>query len=269
MYHYRGKATGHDVDILISHPAEGKVEGCLSRLLASLAASDVLLHGRHEASTYRDEVLTTNSKLTLRGQLDHFEKWIGILKVPNSVRKQAESSSHNASARNVSCCHCSWEFTRWSDTCVNCGSGKDKTIHELSRNEETLEKNKSSKSEPNISGDASCDSKPPENESCESTEDSIDPSIASVSYDDPSKVLETRGAWTARRVDLIVAPYSQYFYALVGWTGSKQFNRDVRTYADRELGMRLSSHGLYDCNKVSESTNHFNFVFQIYLGNRF
>jgi len=269
MYPYRGKATGHDVDILISHPAEGKVEGCLSRLLASLAASDVLLHGRHEASTYRDEVLTTNSKLTLRGQLDHFEKWIGILKVPNSVRQQAESSSDNASERNVPRCHCSWEFTRWSDTCVNCGSERGKTVYDRSLNGEMSDKNKSSKSEPDLSGDAPSDSKPPENESCESTEDSIDPSIAPVSYDDPSKVLETRGAWTARRVDLIVAPYSQYFYALVGWTGSKQFNRDVRTYADRELGMRLSSHGLYDCNKVSQSTNHFNFVFQIYLGNRF
>ena len=31
--------------------------------------------------------------------------------------------------------------------------------------------------------------------------------------------------WLARRVDLIIVPASQYYYALVGWTGSKQYNR--------------------------------------------
>ena len=33
--------------------------------------------------------------------------------------------------------------------------------------------------------------------------------------------------WRARRVDLVIAPASQYYYALVGWTGSKYFNRCV------------------------------------------
>ena len=31
--------------------------------------------------------------------------------------------------------------------------------------------------------------------------------------------------WLARRVDLIIVPASQCYYALVGWTGSKQYNR--------------------------------------------
>ena len=57
--------------------------------------------------------------------------------------------------------------------------------------------------------------------------------------------------WYARRVDLIVVPMSQFYYALVGWTGSKHFNRSLRLYAQRELNMKLSSHGLYDVNKVT------------------
>ena len=31
--------------------------------------------------------------------------------------------------------------------------------------------------------------------------------------------------WLGRRIDLIIVPASQYYYALVGWTGSKQYNR--------------------------------------------
>jgi len=52
--------------------------------------------------------------------------------------------------------------------------------------------------------------------------------------------------WRARRVDLIIAPASQYYYALVGWTGSKHFNRSLRLYAQRRFGQRLTSHCLYD-----------------------
>ena len=36
---------------------------------------------------------------------------------------------------------------------------------------------------------------------------------------------ELSRGWRAVRVDLVIAPNSQYFYALVGWTGSKLFNR--------------------------------------------
>jgi len=50
----------------------------------------------------------------------------------------------------------------------------------------------------------------------------------------------------ARRVDLIVIPASQFYYGLVGWTGNKHFNRSLRLYSQRELGLRLTSHELYD-----------------------
>ena len=68
----------------------------------------------------------------------------------------------------------------------------------------------------------------------------------------PLKLSEQPRDWLARRVDLIVSPYNQYYYALVGWTGNKQFNRDLRLYATRELGMHLTSHGLYDLKKVCQ-----------------
>jgi len=58
-------------------------------------------------------------------------------------------------------------------------------------------------------------------------------------------------SWRARRVDLIVVPVSQYYYALVGWTGSKHFNRSLRLYAHRQFGWHLTSHCLYDPVTVS------------------
>ncbi len=58
-------------------------------------------------------------------------------------------------------------------------------------------------------------------------------------------------SWVARRVDLIVAPASQYAYALMGWTGSRMFNRSIRDYANKEMNMTLTSHGLFDKVKVS------------------
>ncbi len=33
--------------------------------------------------------------------------------------------------------------------------------------------------------------------------------------------------------------------AVVGWTGSKQFERSLRRFAKEEAGMHLTSHGLY------------------------
>nr|WKN12666.1 PolM [Cryptopsaras couesii] len=53
-------------------------------------------------------------------------------------------------------------------------------------------------------------------------------------------------AWRAVRVDLVVSPVSQSAFALLGWTGSKLFEREMRRWARREKAMSLSSHALYD-----------------------
>ncbi|XP_070295651.1 DNA-directed DNA/RNA polymerase mu [Salvelinus sp. IW2-2015] len=53
-------------------------------------------------------------------------------------------------------------------------------------------------------------------------------------------------SWRAVRVDLVVSPYSQFAFALLGWTGSKLFERELRRWAVHEKAMTLSSHALYD-----------------------
>ncbi|KAM9379703.1 DNA nucleotidylexotransferase [Phaethornis superciliosus] len=55
--------------------------------------------------------------------------------------------------------------------------------------------------------------------------------------------------WKAIRVDLVITPFEQYAYALVGWTGSRQFGRDLRRYANHERKMILDNHALYDRKK--------------------
>ncbi|XP_025906782.1 DNA nucleotidylexotransferase isoform X1 [Nothoprocta perdicaria] len=55
--------------------------------------------------------------------------------------------------------------------------------------------------------------------------------------------------WKAIRVDLVISPFEQYAYALLGWTGSKQFGRDLRRYANHEKKMMLDNHALYDRRK--------------------
>ncbi|NXJ90577.1 TDT nucleotidylexotransferase, partial [Corythaixoides concolor] len=55
--------------------------------------------------------------------------------------------------------------------------------------------------------------------------------------------------WKAIRVDLVITPFEQYAYALLGWTGSRQFGRDLRRYATHERKMMLDNHALYDRSK--------------------
>ncbi|XP_047705424.1 DNA-directed DNA/RNA polymerase mu isoform X4 [Prionailurus viverrinus] len=54
------------------------------------------------------------------------------------------------------------------------------------------------------------------------------------------------GARRAVRVDLVVVPVSQFPYALLGWTGSKHFQRELRRFSRKERGLWLNSHGLFD-----------------------
>lgn len=53
-------------------------------------------------------------------------------------------------------------------------------------------------------------------------------------------------SWKAVRVDLVVAPISQFPFALLGWTGSKHFERELRRFSRKERGLWLNSHGLFD-----------------------
>ncbi|XP_059511990.1 DNA-directed DNA/RNA polymerase mu isoform X1 [Myotis daubentonii] len=53
-------------------------------------------------------------------------------------------------------------------------------------------------------------------------------------------------SWKAVRVDLVVAPISQFPFALLGWTGSKHFERELRRFSRKERGLWLNSYGLFD-----------------------
>ncbi|XP_052007186.1 DNA nucleotidylexotransferase-like isoform X2 [Xyrauchen texanus] len=52
--------------------------------------------------------------------------------------------------------------------------------------------------------------------------------------------------WRAVRVDLVAPPIERYAYALLGWTGSTLFERDLRRFARLERGKLLDNHALYD-----------------------
>ncbi|XP_027131757.1 DNA nucleotidylexotransferase [Larimichthys crocea] len=59
---------------------------------------------------------------------------------------------------------------------------------------------------------------------------------------------DSRG-WRAVRVDLVSPPMDRYAFALLGWSGSRQFERDLRRFARVERHMLLDNHALYDKTK--------------------
>lgn len=48
-----------------------------------------------------------------------------------------------------------------------------------------------------------------------------------------------------RRVDLILAPKDKYPLAILGWSGSMMFERDLRRYAEHERGLKFDSGSLH------------------------
>lgn len=164
----RGKATGHDIDILITHPKLGEEEFILSKLVELLESKHLVINGKHNRKSEHD---WTKSD----GHRDHFETFISILKLPlfqiNSKRFKRESNERYENDLN-------------------------KILNSL----------------------------------------------------DASKFNRD---WIARRCDLIICPVDQFAFAVLGWTGSRQFNRSIRLYSDKELNYKLSSHGLFDKNTNS------------------
>ncbi|XP_041865513.1 DNA nucleotidylexotransferase [Melanotaenia boesemani] len=60
---------------------------------------------------------------------------------------------------------------------------------------------------------------------------------------------EDKRDWRAVRVDLVSPPMDRYAFTLLGWTGSRQFERDLRRFARSERRMLLDNHALYDKTK--------------------
>ncbi|XP_078669198.1 DNA-directed DNA/RNA polymerase mu-like isoform X1 [Branchiostoma floridae x Branchiostoma belcheri] len=175
----RGKTEGHDVDLLISHPTEGKETGLLSAVLARLRRKNLLAYESTTANTY-DPSTVTKKEYTL----DHFERCFSIFKFDKSWISSKPTSQSPPGV-------------------VKPGTSNPDLPHQGDRI-----------------------------------------SMGTAGGSDGESTAEK--AWVGRRVDLIIAPASQYAYALVGWTGSKYFNRSARLYAEREMNMKLTSHVLYD-----------------------
>ncbi|XP_036071402.1 DNA nucleotidylexotransferase isoform X3 [Oryzias melastigma] len=55
--------------------------------------------------------------------------------------------------------------------------------------------------------------------------------------------------WRAVRVDLVSPPPDRFAFTLLGWTGSRQFERDLRRFARLERRMLLDNHALFDKTK--------------------
>lgn len=213
---FRGKLMGHDVDILLTHREEGKEQGLLTSLLKALDRRQMVLTGQWLKSTFTSDDFHRDSKSTL----DQFEKWLGICKFEKAW--SAENSGY-------ACASVGSDEPRSEEPDDGAAGNRDKPPDDATSAPTACKRQKTD------SSPAPAPALPP---SCRSRVPTL-----------PQDVSSDR-TWKARRVDLIVAPYSQYFYALVGWTGNKHFNRDLRLYAQREMNMKLSSHGLWDSSKV-------------------
>uniref|UniRef100_A0A1I8GPC9 POLXc domain-containing protein n=1 Tax=Macrostomum lignano TaxID=282301 RepID=A0A1I8GPC9_9PLAT len=206
----RGKSTGHDCDLLITHDVEGREAGAVSDLARVLTAAGMVIHGTFEANSFSPSVLSRDFRVKeLRSTLDHFEKWLGVIKLSS---KDADSSTVDRDVESI--------MVKID------GNGCDR------RGAEGLPAAKRRALSPNYCAF-----------------DSFAEAVAMAGGE--AGAASTSRGWLARRVDLIAVPRSQYAYALLGWTGNRLFNRDLRLFAQRQRRMKLTSHGLFDLQKVN------------------
>ncbi|BFY97897.1 hypothetical protein BsWGS_00937 [Bradybaena similaris] len=241
----RGKQVGHDVDLLITHPSEGCELGLLPKLLSALAKRDLVLIGYKEKNSYRPDILYQDSKASIKGQFDHFEKWLGICKFPKSFQQSFTASLSNSAKDQHSS-----------------NSGKDQHSSNSARNQHSMNRAETIKGQLSENTLELSDAWKQEVERVDvqgqgyvngddSFPDMFEPRFKKSKVDErtdrqPAMIAKAEREWLARRVDLIVTPYSQYYFALFGWTGNKHFNRDARLYAKKVLGIKLTSHGMFD-----------------------
>ncbi|KAI8092911.1 uncharacterized protein BX664DRAFT_328480 [Halteromyces radiatus] len=76
----------------------------------------------------------------------------------------------------------------------------------------------------------------------------ITKSLRRTGFDDLPKVLTCfmqPSKKVVRQVDLIISTYEQFPTAVLGWTGSRQFERSIRDYAKMEKNIKLKSNQMY------------------------
>lgn len=221
-YHFflscsRGKDTGHDVDFLISHPEEGKEKGILGALLQALTKKGLLDYTDVQNSTVTKTTIQTGMDAS-RNTMDHYERCFSIFRLPKTAQSHRSDESSERTVEQDSAAMDVVPPASESSPSMDVTPENGSVIPGLS----LLEKTNGSTTSPG--------------EIVQKTEDS-------------------GRSWVARRVDFVIAPAGQYAFALLGWTGSKMFNRSMRDYTNKVMNMNLSSHGLFDKTNVSIPLN--------------
>lgn len=213
----RGKTNGHDADILLTHPIEGKEIGLLPKLLNLLNDSGLIMYGAMETGHNNPQSIMQDKGRPLASTVDHFDKWIGIMKIDKKL-KNYDSSEDESDLVKLG-------QKSLKETNIE---GKKEKIAKKRSFVQTLDNNE---------------------DYAKDTKKKL-ASNSNMSFQQLLSLSSKEKKWVARRVDIIVIPASQFFYALVGWTGNKWFNRSLRLYSQRALDLKLTSHGLFDVNRA-------------------
>ncbi|XP_032807936.1 DNA-directed DNA/RNA polymerase mu-like isoform X3 [Petromyzon marinus] len=84
----RGKPSGHDADLLITHPQEGREIGLLSWLLEELQHQGYILFADYKKNTYEQSRAKMHSSSS-SNSMDQFERCFTIFKLPSDLVKSA------------------------------------------------------------------------------------------------------------------------------------------------------------------------------------
>nr|XP_020443052.1 DNA-directed DNA/RNA polymerase mu [Monopterus albus] len=214
----RGKLTGHDVDFLITHPEEGREEGLMPKVVSWLESRGFLLYQKTTRNSYLE---CKDGPARPPSNIDRFERCLSIFKLANEETggtTQLETLTENG-VQTYAC----ENHSKAKDTWMECEDSCLQTDPQ------------------------------PQSQSCTWGQiHSAGHRLCTSGEDRGVEETEPAGhrPWRAVRVDLVVSPVSQFAFALLGWTGSKLFERELRRWAGYEKAMSLSSHALYD-NKQS------------------
>ncbi|XP_022091845.1 DNA-directed DNA/RNA polymerase mu-like isoform X2 [Acanthaster planci] len=231
----RGKGTGHDVDLLISHPVEGKEEGLLAQILNALHKKNFLAYTDVHNSSYSEAAIRQIKRSQV---MDHFERCFSIFRLPRHLTRddgKLSTDGHKEEQTDPS-------KSPHERTTARTILPLDVAYRDTENfPQETLERDQSNSNRSTAGKNASTESR---HVGTSSGRKQI------LRVDLEAGTLRDGGRnWVARRVDLIITPQSQYAFALMGWIGSRMFNRSIRDYANREMNMTLTSHGLFDKTK--------------------
>nr|XP_023838835.1 LOW QUALITY PROTEIN: DNA-directed DNA/RNA polymerase mu-like [Salvelinus alpinus] len=208
----RGKQTGHDVDFLITHPDEGREEGLMPKVVSWLEAQGFLLYQKTTRNSYLE---SKEGPARPASNMDRFERCFSIFRLSTDNEGREIQAGDGPQT--------------YSPTLTNTDPHTHSDTHPHSKTDSHPLPQTLVFPKPQTSPDFPRPQTMPR-----------------VSWVLGHSQCSGPRSWRAVRVDLVVSPYSQFAFALLGWTGSKLFERELRRWAVHEKAMTLSSHALYD-----------------------